>query len=153
MNILLDIDGVMLPAATWKSPQNLSDGFPAFENSAVKSLNRILEKSNPTIVLTTSHRNRFNTQEWKQIFSARGVFANVQVCSIPYETRQSRYELIMTWVSENNSSNDFVIIDDDKSLNQLPANLKSHLFLTSPLIGLDNSIAEKVIEKLVSYNN
>ena len=59
----------------------------------------------------------------------------------------------MTWVSENNSSNDFVIIDDDKSLNQLPANLKSHLFLTSPLIGLDNSIAEKVIEKLVSYNN
>ena len=32
MLLFLDIDGVMVPAKGWKSPELLNDGFPAFSS-------------------------------------------------------------------------------------------------------------------------
>jgi len=47
----------------------------------------------------------------------------------------------MYWFETNEIPENFVILDDDTSLNDLSLNLKSHLVLTSTLIGLtDNHI-------------
>jgi hypothetical protein len=43
---------------------------------------------------------------------------------------------------------EFVIIDDDKSLNALPTFLKNKLILTSPLIGLTENHLDEIIEIL-----
>jgi hypothetical protein len=43
---------------------------------------------------------------------------------------------------------DFIIIDDDKSLNELLEFLKSKLILTFESIGLTDSLAEEAINKL-----
>jgi hypothetical protein len=44
MLLYLDIDGVMVPANSWRKPEILEDGFPEFSSKAVSSLIRIISK-------------------------------------------------------------------------------------------------------------
>ena len=48
----------------------------------------------------------------------------------------SRKDEILQWFVANSTQEDFIIIDDDKSLNALPETLKKNLVLTSPFVGL-----------------
>jgi hypothetical protein len=48
----------------------------------------------------------------------------------------SRKDELLDWFNYNHIQDDFIIIDDDKSLNALPDNLKQHLIQTSSFIGL-----------------
>jgi hypothetical protein len=59
MLLFLDIDGVMVPANSWKSPEFLNDGFPAFNTTATNTL-RSLISGEITIMLTTSNKEKFN---------------------------------------------------------------------------------------------
>ncbi|MEO7308777.1 MAG: HAD domain-containing protein [Chitinophagaceae bacterium] len=135
MLFLLDIDGVMVPAKGWKIPELLNDGFPAFSSNATSTL-RSLISDDVTVVLTTSHKSKFSIQEWKSIFSNRGI--NIQkIQSLPENFNNlTRKEEIVNWFNVNNVNENFIIIDDDKSLNGLPKFLKEHLVQTSPYIGL-----------------
>jgi hypothetical protein len=135
MLIFLDIDGVMVPATSWKAPQNLEDGIPMFTQRATDALSSLI--SNDTIViLSTSHRTRFTTTEWKRIFERRGLKMGELSSLEPNHDFKKRKDEILEWFNINIVVGDFVIIDDDTSLNALPKNLKEHLILTSPLIGL-----------------
>jgi HAD domain in Swiss Army Knife RNA repair proteins len=135
MLIFLDIDGVMVPATSWKTPQNLEDGIPMFTQRATDALNSLI--SNDTIViLSTSHRTRFTNSEWKKIFERRGLKIAELSSLGPNNDFKKRKDEILGWFNINHVVGDFVIIDDDTSLNALPKNLKEHLILTSPLIGL-----------------
>ncbi len=51
----------------------------------------------------------------------------------------SRKEEILNWFNTNEIQEDFIIIDDDKSLNDLPKFFKDRLVLTSSLVGLNES--------------
>ena len=48
MLIFLDIDGVMVPAKSWKSPELLDDGFPEFSSAATRVLNLIISENTKT---------------------------------------------------------------------------------------------------------
>ncbi len=139
MVILLDIDGVMVPAKSWSSPPLLDDGFYMFNSKAVAALNDIILKSNAGILLTTSHKSSFTLDKWKSIFSKRGISVD-SIDRLPENTNHlSRLEEITKWFSTAKNIEDFVIIDDDKSLNELPKLLKSRLVQTKPLVGLNSS--------------
>jgi hypothetical protein len=135
MLIFLDIDGVMVPAKGWKSPEFLNDGFPAFSVKATNTLQSLISE-NVTIMLTTSHKAKFSIEEWKSIFKNRGI--NIEkIKSLPENLKNlSRRDEIVNWFNGNNVDEDFVIIDDDKSLNELPNFLKDNLVQTSPYVGL-----------------
>lgn len=143
MIIFLDIDGVMVPIKSWKSPELLSDGFPDFSKSAIQVL-RNLVSGDTTVMLTTSHRNRFNINEWKQIFNNRGI--NINSIKILEGTGIgiSRKEELLNWFNLNEPKEDYIIIDDDKSLNDLPIELKENLLLTSSMLGLIDKDSEKL---------
>jgi len=138
MLIFLDIDGVMVPAKSWESPKLLSDGFPEFSTKAVRVLQNLISVDT-TIMLTTSHKARFNIEEWKEIFHKRGItvtnLESLDECNLGV----SRLDEILNWVKINSINEDFVIIDDDMSLNALPSFLKDNLILTSPMVGLTDS--------------
>lgn len=135
MLFFLDIDGVMVPAKGWKSPEILFDGFPAFSSKATITLQNLISEED-TIMLTTSHKAKFGIEEWKSIFKNRGI--NIKnIKSLPENLNNlSRKDEIVNWFNVNNIDEDFVIIDDDKSLNELPDFLKENLVQTSPYIGL-----------------
>lgn len=148
MLVFLDIDGVMVQGSPWKSVENLSDGFYKFSPKAVSGLQDIISGTKASIVLTTSHKNRFTPKQWKTIFSNRGI----DIPSVKkLQTRKvypNRREEILTWYKRHKDIKNFVIIDDDKSLNGLPNELKDKLILTNTSIGLTQSDAQQAIKVL-----
>jgi hypothetical protein len=143
MVILLDIDGVMVPAKSWKTPEFLADGFSAFSNKSVGTLQRLISEDT-TVVLTTSHKANFTIEEWKKIFKNRGI--NIKnLRSLPFNSNNlSRKDEIINWFNNNSVDENFIIIDDDKSLNELPDSLKENWVQTSPYIGLTEEHIEVV---------
>ncbi|ATL46548.1 hypothetical protein COR50_04790 [Chitinophaga caeni] len=143
MLYLLDIDGVMVPATSWKRPEILKDGFPAFSSKATHAL-QILITGDDTIVLTTSHKSKYTLKKWKQIFQNRGIHID-HLRSLPENSDHlSRKDEIVNWLNSEMQHEDFVIIDDDKSLNELPFSFKERLFQTSSHIGLTVELAQKI---------
>lgn len=135
MLFFLDIDGVMVPAKGWKSPEFLKDGFPAFSNKAASVLQSLIFED-VTVMLTTSHKSKFSIEEWKKIFKNRGIIIE-KLKTLPENFNNlSRKDEIVNWFNFNNVDEGFVIIDDDKSLNELPDLLKRNLIQTSSYIGL-----------------
>lgn len=125
----------MVPAKSWQKPVLLEDGFPSFSERAVFALQHIID-NNSRIVLTTSHKEKYSIGEWKEIFNARGVNISNLECLSANDSHLSRKDEIVNWTLSNTIQGEFVILDDDKSLNELPGFLKSHLILTSSFIGL-----------------
>jgi hypothetical protein len=146
MLFFLDIDGVMVPAKGWKSPEFLNDGFPAFSSKASRVLQNLISKDD-TIILTTSHKSKYTIDKWKSIFNLRGI--NIEkVKTLPENINNvSRKDEILSWFNLNNIKENYIIIDDDKSLNDLPNYLKKKLIQPSPYIGLneDHSVQAKAI--------
>jgi ATP-dependent helicase/DNAse subunit B len=135
MLIFLDIDGVMVPAQSWKRPAILNDGFPEFSAKAVNVLQELISED-VTVMLTTSHKSNYGIAKWKSIFKNRGIeITNLKSLEDNFN-HVSRKDEIINWFNQNKNNESFIIIDDDKSLNNLPPNLKKNLILTSSMIGL-----------------
>ena len=150
MLIFLDIDGVMAPAKSWQRPDILEDGFVDFSSKAVSVLQDVLaQNADTTIVLTTSHKSRFSLSQWKIIFERRGLNVNKLESLNDNTDFQSRKVEILNWFASIDVLEDFIIIDDDKSLNDLPTFYKDRLILTSSLVGLNES-HWAVIQDIVS---
>jgi hypothetical protein len=149
MYLLLDIDGVMVPAQSWKRPEFLQDGFPVFSYQATQALQKIINQTGATLILTTSHKSSYSITEWKDIFRLRGIDV-IDIDRLPAnDLNLNRREEILNWYnSADYTDEQIVIIDDDKSLNALPDDLKQHLVLTSSMIGLTDAMAEDAISIL-----
>lgn len=150
MLILLDIDGVMVPGASWKVPEVLNDGFPNFSHKAISSLRKILSETSASLMLTTSHKSNYSIPQWKAIFEKRGIQASIKKLPDNHHSLNRKDE-ILHWMQTHPTDDSFIIIDDDTSLNDLPHHLKQKLLLTSPLIGLNDSIAGEAIKRLKQY--
>ena len=146
MLILLDIDGVMVPAKSWKRPEFLNDGFFAFSSEATNALQKIISETSADILLTTSHKSKYTIEEWKNIFNLREI--NVKnIYSLPENISfLNRKDEIMKWVNTSLDLPEFIIIDDDKSLNSLPSIIKNKLVQTSASIGLTTNLAIETLQ-------
>lgn len=148
MLILLDIDGVMVPANSWKRPEILEDNFMNFGLQATKALEKIISSTSADILLTTSHKDSFDLNQWKSIFENRGITVN-KIDKLPKNVNHlSRKDEILNWFNSNKTTENFIIIDDDKSLNALPDVVKNKLIQTSATVGLTDSLADEAIRKL-----
>jgi hypothetical protein len=147
MFLLLDIDGVMVQAAPWKKVDIHPDGFFEFLPQAVISLNHILIETGASIVLTTSHKSSYSLNEWDEFFQNRGIVAKLDKLD---DTTHlvSRKDEILNWLSKTGHQKNFVIIDDDHSLHDLPSELKEKVVFTQSLIGLTHEKAINAIQIL-----
>ena len=148
MVLLLDIDGVMVAANSWRKLEILEDGFPAFTSLATKALNRILAEMQPGIILTTSHKHKYSTDQWIKLFQNRNIKLDELSCLPENKTNLNRRDEIQHYLSKAQLNENFVIVDDDKSLNALPKKLKDRLVQTSSSVGLTDYLADEVIDKL-----
>lgn len=147
MLLLLDIDGVMVQAAPWKKVELHADGFFQFLPNAISNLKEIISETGASIVLTTSHKSTYSLEKWEELFKTRGIIAKVDKLDDNTDLL-SRKEELLNWLSKNKDLDDFVIIDDDKSLHDLPNNIKERIVFTQPLIGLTKEDALNAIEIL-----
>lgn len=142
MKFFLDIDGVMVHANPHKPVELEDDGFYKFNDLAVTILKCVLYKTKDEVILSTSHRFKYSTMRWKEIFESRGIIMNnisIIQTSSDRSIRINRRVEIEQWIIQNKIKyQDVVIIDDDKSLNDLPKVLKDRLVLTNPYTGLND---------------
>jgi len=147
MLILLDIDGVMVQGTSWKPLEILKDGFPRFTAMAITSLKRIISETKGSVMLTSSHKSTYSITQWQAIFKHRGI--DVGIHKLEDNTGfLTRKEEILKWLDQKSNLQDFVIIDDDRTLNDLPPQLKDRLVLTSSFIGLTDEGASLAIQIL-----
>lgn len=153
MVILLDIDGVLVTEPSWKKVENGPDGFMLFNKRSAENLAFILSETNAAVVLTTTHRINFEPEKWIDIFAARGM--NISALS-KLNDKKSITEMadrgteIKEWVDKNRDQQDYVIIDDDTSINNLPWAIKNRWVATRPFIGIDEEAKERVLAILLN---
>lgn len=139
MKIFLDIDGVMVPFKNWQRSMLLEDGFPVFSSEAVVVLNKLIDDETE-VILSTSHKSKYSMKTWKKIFKLRGVeVKNLSRLEDNTDCLNRRDE-ILRWFDTNGIPEKFLILDDDKSLNDLPHGFKKNLILTNAMIGLKHGL-------------
>lgn len=149
--ILLDFDGVMIPAKNWKPVPMLRDGFLEFSLKATQQLDRMLMETGAIIVLTTTHRRALDTARWKNVFKSRlEHFTDLAIIDeyINAESLESRLSMVVKWAADYSHSN-FVVIDDDTALDDLPLWIKKHWVKTKPMIGLNEEDATRALQILL----
>ena len=149
MKIFLDIDGVMVSDKSWKPSVFLFDGFTAFNTQAITAFNILLHKfENVEIILSTSHRHNFTLPEWENILSHRNIdVSNCILNRLPVnENFSSRREEISNYIKYNNITN-FIILDDDTSLNNADKYIKDFIIQPSPYIGLTENMINEFFDK------
>ena len=148
MIILLDIDGVMVVGNSWKRPEILEDGFPNFTTKAVFALNHIIDETGAQIILTTSHKSTYSINVWQNIFQKRGIMVSTMSKLNDNFELISRKDEILNWITQNPKNADFIIIDDDKSLNGLPSTIKNKLIQTQSSVGLTKELALEALKMI-----
>jgi hypothetical protein len=138
MKFFLDIDGVMVHANPHRKVELAEDGFYAFNSIAVQVLKSVVLTTKDEVILSTSHRFRYNLTQWRQIFKLRGLsIKKISIVNLPVNIKSNRRSEITNWIERHNlTPSEIVIIDDDKSLNDLPKYLKERLVLTNSYVGL-----------------
>lgn len=151
MFILLDIDGVMIPEPC-DDVQILPDGFKAFNFDAAKNLSWLLGQTGANIILTSNHRVSHAKEKWVTIFNNRGIAVKQIdfINDLPFEKMMDRATELKAWVEAQNENINFVIIDDDYSLNTLPPDIQSRCVQTNPLVGFDETAANKALGILLN---
>lgn len=153
LKILLDIDGVLVITPTWRQPDFLADGFMAFDKNCAKNFAKLISQTQAEVVLSSTHRIHHDIETWKEIFANRGIMidkfskTNDVKSYLDFQTREKE---ILDWVNQN-STEKFIIIDDDKSLRNLPSHIQKHWIETQFLTGFDNACLKQALNLANQY--
>ena len=115
--LFLDLDGVLITTPLWKPDPIDTDGYSMFNLDSVKNLNELLKTHSFEIWLSSTRRSAKTITEMNSIFNHRGISQSIHnyVPQSQYTHQISRNVELETFIQENNV-NDYLIIDDDKSL-------------------------------------
>jgi hypothetical protein len=123
MKIFLDIDGVFVHANPSIALEFLSDGFYKFNDESIKAFNQLITKFPYEIILSTTHRFNHTKEEWISIFQTRGVnIDELTIMDSPIDGQNKKSQVYQYIVKNRLNTNDILIIDDDKSFNDVSIN-------------------------------
>ena len=149
--LILDLDGVLITNPSWKADRIDSDGYSEFNESCVENLNQLLTLAKFEIWLSSTRRTVKNLSEFNLIFKNRGIKKEIVGFLPEYADCKNRKEEILKFISEFKTS-DFLIIDDDKSLNGLECGLKRNLVLTELTNGFNLEKLKEATERINYYS-
>ncbi|WP_299889999.1 HAD domain-containing protein [uncultured Lacinutrix sp.] len=145
--MILDLDGVLITNPSWKADQIHSDGYSEFNKSCVENFNQLLSLSDFDIWLSSTRRTVKTLAEFNVIFENRGIKNDIVGFLPEYVNCKNRKEEILKFIAEFKISN-FLIIDDDKSLNGLNNEIKENLILTELTKGFNSEKLKEASQKI-----
>ncbi|WP_196886963.1 HAD domain-containing protein [Aureivirga sp. CE67] len=145
--LILDLDGVLITTPPWKQDEMDSDNYSRFNSKCVQNLNQLLQYHPFEIWLSSTRRTVRTLEEFNAIFAHRNIVQTIQGFVPEYPNCKSRKEEIEQFIKENNIEN-FLILDDDKSLHSLNSNFKNHLVSTELTLGFNEEKLEESLEIL-----
>jgi hypothetical protein len=150
--LILDLDGVLITNPSWKADRIHSDGYSEFNESCVENLNRLLTLAEFDIWLSSTRRTVKTLTEFNLIFKNRGIKKEIIGFLPEYADCRNRKEEVLKFIAEFKAS-DFLIIDDDKSLNGLESGIKESLILTELTKGFNSEKLKEATEKIKNFSN
>lgn len=145
--LILDLDGVLITNPLWKADEIDTDGYSKFNSVCVSNLNQLLSIYEFEIWLSSTRRTVKTLTEFNTIFKNRGIKNTITGFLPDYKDCKTRKETVERFISEFKVK-DFLIIDDDKSLNALHQSLKKYLVLTELTKGFNSEKLEDAITKI-----
>jgi len=133
--ILLDLDGVLITTAPWRSDEMHEDGYSNFNPICVENLNRIIKDTGYDIILSSARRVDVRIDKMNKYFQARGVDKLIKDYVPIYREANNRREEVEMFLEEYQPEN-YLILDDDKSLSGASEEIKKNWIQTSLMIGL-----------------
>jgi len=132
--ILLDLDGVLITTPSWKKDNIHDDGYSNFNPICVDKLNEILDETGYDLVLSSARRMWIDIDQMNVYFKNRGIKKSI-IAYVPEYDVITRKEEIECFLNEYKPNN-YLIIDDDKSLSDLKEEIKNKWIQTYFMIGL-----------------
>ena len=145
--LILDLDGVLITTPLWKADEIDSDGYSKFNKDCVINLNNLLSDYDFEIWLSSTRRTVKKLTEFNQIFKNRNIKRPISGFLPEYPDCKTRKEEIVKFIEEFKFT-DYLIIDDDKSLNELEEIHKEKLILTELQKGFNTEKLELAIERI-----
>lgn len=145
--LILDLDGVLITTPAWKADTIDHDGYSAFNQSCVQNLNQLLELYDFQIWLSSTRRTVKTLQEFNLIFKNRHILQNIEGFVPQYPNCKNRKEEIIQFIKEY-KIDDFLIVDDDKTLYDLDKKTKERLISTELIKGFTIEKLNEAIKKL-----
>ena len=138
--ILLDLDGVLITTANWRADDIHEDGYSDFDDECVQKLNTLADETGYDIVLSSDRRRGVGIEKMNERFKARGVEKPI-IAYVPdynegtdavWLNRRQEIEMFLEEFKPDN----YLILDDDKSLSGASEEIKSNWIQTYMSIGL-----------------
>ena len=143
--LILDLDGVLITTPPWKADKIDPDGYSKFNDDCIKNLNELLEKVEIEIWLSSTRRTVKTLDEFNNIFKNRKIRKSITGFVPVYENIKNRKEEVERFINERKLEN-YIILDDDKSLNELNFEMKKNLVLTELIKGFDQEKLNEAIK-------
>ena len=147
LNLILDLDGVLITTPPWKPDEIMEDNYSKFNEECVKNLNSLLSLFPTSIWLSSTRRLNKTLEEFNQIFQTRKIKNSIEGFLPNNTDLKTRKQEVESFIKQNNLKN-YLIIDDDKSLNELDSKIKKQLVQTTFLQGFNKEKLEESIKKL-----
>lgn len=144
--ILLDLDGVLITTPPWRPDKMHDDGYSDFNMECVAHLNQLSRTVEANWWLSSTRRAGKTEEEFRTIFSNRQLNIELKGFLPIQETLTMRKTEVDQFLDKMRPKN-YLIIDDDSSLNGLENSRKQQWIRTDPLIGFNNSTLELALEK------
>ena len=148
--ILLDLDGVLITTPSWKPDKFHLDGYSDFNETSIQNFNKLLENINAELWLTSSRRTGKTLNEFKEIFRNRNI-VNELKGFIPSGTGGVDRLTEINAFLDHEPIRNFLIIDDDNSLQGLDTTRKQFWVKTNPLMGFDEEKLLDAIDKIKNW--
>lgn len=150
--ILLDIDGVLIITPSWKPDAINNDGYSDFDTIAVDNFNQLLNTVTAELWLTSSRRTNNTLLQFNQIFKNRKISKELNGF-IPQGTKRVSRLIEINRFLDHEPVRNFLIIDDDNSLEDLDTKRKQYWIKTLPLLGFNNAALLDAHLKIASWNS
>jgi hypothetical protein len=134
--IILDMDGVLITTPLWKPDTLHKDGYSDFNETCVQNFNKLASMVAVEVMLSSSRRKTKTLEEFRQIFDNRGMKAILTGFIPVLATTTTKSEEIKAYLEETKVKN-YLIIDDDLSLNDLPTHIRENCIFTTYARGFD----------------
>ena len=151
--IFLDIDGVLINIfPPWRADEVDEDGYSKFNEVLMTNLKSLLSfRPDTRIVISSSRRVGKDLDRLEAIFAFRGIKGRlIDKIPDPGETHLSRAQEISRYI-EAYKVKKFLIIDDDKSLLQLPKRYQEGLILTNYREGFNEDCLKAAITAIEAW--
>lgn len=115
--LILDLDGVLITTPPWRRDELDVDKYSKFNEEAIANFNMLTENLDFELWLISDRRRGKTLEQFNEIFKNRNIKKKIDGM-VPIYGYITRYQELQNFIFENKIEN-FMIIDDDNSLDNL----------------------------------